>query len=252
MTYNNYFLVLLLGSVVGSFIGLCIVRLPRGESIVYPPSHCDACGRRLKPGELIPILGYILCLGRCRGCGAPVPIWYPLLEILTAGIFIGLVYRFGFNVTALKYAFLASLLIVISGIDLLTYLIPDSLVLVGLGGGLLFLPAGDVSWQSALLGAVLGGGLLLFIALVSRGGMGGGDVKLGVILGLFLGWQQLLVALFLAVFTGALVGVLLVLLRKKGRRDAMPFAPFLALGTFGAFFWGPELISWYLKTFVAH
>lgn len=236
---------------IGSFLGVCITRLPQGESIVYPPSHCDACGRRLKPGELIPVLGYILCRGRCRSCGAPVPMWYPLLEFLTAGIFMGLVYRFGFNVTALKYAFLASLLLVISGIDLSTCLIPDSLVLVGLGGGLLFLPAGNVPWQSALLGAVLGGGLLLLIAVVSRGGMGGGDVKLGVILGLFLGWQELLVALFLAVFTGALVGLLLVLLGKKGRRDAIPFAPFLALGTFGALFWGPELISWYLVTFVA-
>jgi len=251
MPFDYLFLSLLFlsGLVSGSFLTLCITRLPQGESIVFPPSHCDACGRRLGPVELIPVLGYIIYRGRCRSCGAPVPWWYPGLELLTAGIYVSLGYRFGLTMLAVKYAVLASLLLVIAGIDLQTYTIPDALVLAGLGCGLLFLPLGEISWQAALPGAALGGGLLLLIAAASRGGMGGGDVKLGLVLGLFLGWQQVLVALFLAVLAGAMLGLMLIAAGRKGRRDAIPFAPFLTAGTLGALWWGRDLISWYTATF---
>ncbi|CEP66035.1 Prepilin type IV endopeptidase, peptidase domain [Moorella glycerini] len=237
------------GSIIGSFLGLCIARLPKGESIVSPPSHCDACGRRLGAVELIPVAGYLIYRGRCRSCGAPVPWWYTGLELLTAGIYLSLWYRFGPTLVALKYAVLASLLLVIAGIDLRTYMIPDSLVLVGLGCGLLFLPLGEVYWPEALVGAALGGGILFLIAAASRGGMGGGDVKLGLVLGLFLGWQQVLVALFLAILAGALMGVILIALGRKRRRDALPFAPFLTAGTLGALWWGRDIINWYIATF---
>ncbi len=239
----------MLGLTTGSFLGLCITRIPRGESVVYPPSHCDACGRRLGPLELMPVLGYLIYRGRCRNCGTPVPWWYPGIELLTAAIYLSLWQRFGFSPLTVKYAFLASLLLVIAGVDLQTCTIPDPLVWLGLAGGLVFLPLGEMPWPAALLGAGLGGGLLLLIAVLSRGGMGGGDVKVGLVMGLFLGWQEVLLALFLAVLAGAVAGLLLVLLGRRGRRDPLPFAPFLALGTMSTIWWGTTIINWYTATF---
>ncbi|NLW07927.1 MAG: prepilin peptidase, partial [Clostridia bacterium] len=219
-------------------------------SIIYPPSHCDACGRRLRPLELVPVLGYFLYRGRCRQCGAPLFRWYPLLELLTAGLYLLLWHRFGPGWVLLKYMLLLSLMVVIAGIDLQTYLIPDGLVLLGLLLGAVFLPFADIAWQMAISGALVGGGLLLLLAAVSRGGMGGGDVKLGFILGLCLGWQQVLIVLLVAVVTGALAGLALMALGRKGRRDALPFAPCLAVGLVLALLRGPELAGWYLTKFM--
>ncbi|MGI9860042.1 prepilin peptidase [Moorella naiadis] len=242
-------LIIFLGLTIGSFLGLCIARIPRGESVVYPPSRCDACGRRLGPVELLPVLGYLIHRGRCRHCGAPVPRWYPELEVLTAAIYLSLWQHFGLSPLTIKYAFLASLLLVIAGIDLQTCTIPDPLVWLGLAAGLVFLPLGEVPWSAALLGAGLGGGLLLLIAVLSRGGMGGGDVKVALVMGLFLGWPETLLALFLAVLAGAVVGLMLMLLEHRGRRDPLPFTPFLALGTMSTIWWGTTIINWYTTTF---
>lgn len=241
--------VFLLGLAGGSFLGLCIFRLPRGESIVYPPSRCDACERRLGLLELIPVLGYIRHRGRCLSCGSPVLWWYPALEIMTGVLYLGLWYRFGPGWLLVKYVLLVSLLVVVAGIDLKTYTIPDGLVFLGLGLGLLFLPLGEVSWQDAFLGALLGGGLLLLLAVISRGGMGGGDVKLCFVLGLFMGWQHMLLTLFAAVLTGAAVGLMLMVSGRKGRRDVLPFAPFLAGGVLVALWRGAEFVEWYLTSF---
>ncbi|MDK2820109.1 MAG: leader peptidase (prepilin peptidase) / N-methyltransferase [Clostridia bacterium] len=242
-------LIAVLGFTIGSFLGLCITRLSRGESIVFPPSHCDACGRRLGVGELIPLLGFILCRGRCPSCGTKVPWWYPGIEVLTAGLYIVLYLQNGPNLVTVKYIDLVSLLLVMSGIDLITYTIPDVLILIGIGLGLIFLPFGDISWQAALIGGFLGGGLPLLLAIVSRGGMGGGDVKLGFVLGLFLGWKQVLLALFLSALLGALFGLLLMTLGRKGLRDAIPFGPFMALGTIITVLWGEGIIEWYINLF---
>jgi len=238
-----------LGLSIGSFLGLCIDRLPREESVVYPPSHCDACGRRLGAVELIPVLGFLIYRGRCRTCGTRVPLRYLLLELSTAGIYLCLWLRFGPAWAAVQYAFLLSLLILIAGIDLQTYTIPDELVLLGLLAGLIFIGIRGGSWLDAVWGFILGGGLLLAIAVLSRGGMGGGDVKLGFMVGLHLGWKLVLVALLAAVFTGAVTGLMLIIQGQKNRKDAIPFAPFMAAGTCIAVFWGKSLINWYLLVF---
>ncbi len=236
-----------IGLAGGSFLGLCIFRLPLGKSIIYPGSSCDTCGRRLGLLQLIPVLGFICFRGRCPSCRAPVFWWYPVLEVLTAFLYLGLWCRLGFSWLFIKYISLVSLLLVIAGVDLQTYTIADELVFWGLGLGLIFLPLGDIYWLDAVCSAVVGSGLLLLLAVISHGGIGGGDVKLSFVLGLFLGWQQMLVTFFIAVLAGAMAGALLLVSGHRNWGDALPFAPFLALGVLVALWRGPEIVSWYFS-----
>lgn len=236
------------GLLLGSFLNVVIYRLPRGESVVFPPSHCPHCGARLTPLELIPVASYLALRGHCRHCGAPISWRYPLVEILTAGLFLLLYLRYTFSPQFFFYALLITLLIPITFIDLEHQIIPNTLNLLGLAGGLLLLLfLRPLTWTQAFFGLVTGSGLLFLIAFISRGGMGGGDIKLAGVLGLYLGWPMLLLALFLAFVSGALVSLFLLATRIKGRRDFIPFGPFLALGAILTILAGPELVSWYLS-----
>lgn len=230
----------------GSFINVCVHRIPRHESIAYPPSHCPTCGHQLGPIELVPVLSWLWQRGRCRHCGAPISWRYPFVELLTAGLFILVYQRFGWSLTAVYWCAITSLLIVISFIDLDTLEIPTELVM---GGAVL---AAAYNWLGGtppvewLLGGGLGFGLFYLVYCFSRGGMGGGDVRLAGMLGLALGWRKLLLALLVAFVAGAVVSVLLLLLKRVTRKDPMPFGPFLAAGGYVAALWGDRLIAWYL------
>lgn len=232
---------------VGSFLNVCIYRIPRGESIVFPPSACPACGRRLRPAELIPVLSFFLQLGCCRGCGAAVSLRYPVVELLTALLFTFLFLQFGWPEFLFHAAFYAVLLVVFF-IDLDHQIIPNRLVLVLLLYALLVqLVMPLIPWSVALWGGALGGGLFLLLAVVSRGGMGGGDIKLVTVLGFWFGWGQLLLLLFLAFLVGGLVGGLLLALGLKKRKDGIPFGPFLVLAAFVVTVWGESILGWYLR-----
>lgn len=240
----------LLGLCTGSFLNVVIYRLPRGESITFDRSHCPSCGKQLVWYDLIPVLSYLLLLGRCRSCHTRISIKYPIVEFLTGIIFVVLFLHFGATLVFLKYLFLSALLEAVSFIDLEHYIIPNSLVITGLIGGVfLNLAARDVGVVSALIGILITSGFLLLIALVSKGGMGGGDIKLAAVTGLFLGWPLAPFGLFLGACVGGVVAIFLLLFRIKGRKDPLPFGPFIAVGTFFAFLYGFDVINWYLQYF---
>lgn len=235
------------GLVVGSFINVLIWRLPRGESVVHPPSHCPSCQHRLGARDLVPVLSWVLLRGRCRYCGSPVPASYPLVEAVTGAVFAALVAVHGLHPRTAGYAILATILITAAGTDMRSRLIPNRLTLPAIAFALAWSAAVRVPHlTSSLLGLVIAGGLFLVIAILSRGGMGGGDVKLAAAAGAFLGLRYSLLGLFLAFIFGAVVGLILMALGKKKRRDYIPFAPFIAAGCLAAMLFGDPILQWYL------
>lgn len=240
------FLAALLGLVVGSFLNVCIYRIPAGESIVAPPSRCASCGTRLGALDMVPLLSYMLLRGRCRHCGSRFSPRYLLVEALTAAVFAAVAIKLGPGAAVLKYLFLSSLLLVAAFIDLDHMIIPNRLVLAGLAAGAAFIPAtGEITALNALGGAASASGFLLMLNIVTRGGMGMGDVKLAAVIGLFLGWPLTALALFAAFLLGGLGGVLLIMSGKKKRKDPIPFGPFLSAGAFVGFMWGRDLAGLY-------
>ena len=232
---------------MGSFLNVCIYRIPRGESIVFPPSHCPKCGSRVVVRDLIPVFSYLFLKGRCRYCRERISPLYPLVEVLTSLLFAAIYIQFGPNELLLKYLFLTAVLVVVTFIDLEFYLIPDRIVLFALIAGLpLNLIARDLTIVSALSGMLSAGGFLLILAIVSRGGMGGGDIKLAAVIGFYLGWPNGFLALLFACMLAGIVGLALVLTRIKGRKDVIPFGPFIVAGTFISIFYGNYLLLWYL------
>jgi len=244
--------VFLFGAVVGSFLNVCIYRLPAGKSIVFPPSSCPACSTLIRWYDNIPILGWLVLRGRCRACQAPIAKQYPLVELLNGLLTLALFYRFGPTSTfAVLWVFCCAL-VVITFIDLEHQIIPDVISLPGIALGFIsssFLPW--LSWSNSLIGLVAGGGVLLLVAygyefLTKKEGMGGGDVKLLAMMGAFLGWRAVPFILFAASLVGSVIGVSLMLAQKKDGKLAIPFGPFLAFGAVLYIFYGRQIITWYL------
>lgn len=238
----------LFGLVVGSFLNVVICRLPKGESVVSPASRCPACGTPIRWYDNVPVLGYLFLGGKCRVCKARISVEYPLVELGNGLLYGTLGWRFGLAPELPVYMALTSALLAATMIDLHHQILPDRITLPGIVLGLLasatLLPSG---FLPALAGALLGGGLFFLIALVSRGGMGGGDIKLIAMIGAFLGWQAVLLTTFLAATVGGLVGVVLMLFFGKGRKFAVPFGPFLSAGAVVCLLWGNRMIDWYLS-----
>ncbi len=238
--------IFLFGMLVGSFFNVCIYRIPQGQSILYPPSHCTQCQRRLQIIDLIPVLSYVLLQGRCRYCGASYSSRYALVELLTGCLFVWCYTVFGIGFPLIKALILTSFLLVITFIDYDHQLILDKVLLFMAGAGALIeCLTPSVGLLSVLAGSLAGGGLLLLIAIASKGGMGGGDIKLATVLGIYLGAKLTLLALFLSFVIGGVVAVFILLLKRKGRRDCIPFGPFIAAGAFLSLLYGQELIRWY-------
>jgi leader peptidase (prepilin peptidase)/N-methyltransferase len=239
----NAIAVSILGFCIGSFLNVVIYRLPRGESIVTGRSHCTHCGKMIAWYDLVPLVSYLLLGGRCRDCNASISWRYPLVECLTAGLFLVLYLHFGPTMALLKYLFLSALLVAVSFIDIEHFLIPNSLVLAGVVCGVVFsLFVHDISIWSALLGAASCSGLLLLVSLVRRGGMGMGDVKLAVVTGLFLGWSLGMVGLWIGVVSCGLLCIFLMAARIRGHKDPVPFGPFIALGAIVVLLWGWQIL----------
>ncbi len=239
-----------LGLVIGSFLNVCIWRLPRKESVVAPRSYCPACERRLKWWEMVPLVSWLALGGRCRTCRAPISPVYPLVEVGAAALYAGALLAWGPTLRALAVAVFGSLLIVGGVIDARHRIIPDVVTVPGLVAGLIlgsFTPG--VGPLASVIGALAGGGFLLAVALVTGGGMGGGDIKLAAMMGAFLGWSSLIAGLLLGFVAGALFGGALLVAGVKRRRDLMAFGPFLAAGGLAAAFWGQAIVGWYLRVF---
>ena len=247
LLFAAYFII---GSVIGSFLNVCIYRLPEGKSIVSPPSSCGSCGHHLGALDMIPIFSYIFLRGRCRYCGASYSCRYALVELLTGLVFLscGLYYYPGVNMF-LVWIFLAGLIVEFF-VDLDHQIILDEVLALLLPLGLINAYYVLPNLWDALYGALFAGGLMLVIFLLSRGGMGAGDVKLSFVLGVWLGLKPAIVCIFLAFVLGGFIGVMLLVTKLKSRKDPIPFGPFLCFSAYISLLFSPYLIYWYWKLFI--
>ena len=245
--------VIMFGLAVGSFLSVVATRLPAGGSLWRPGSRCPACGAGIAWHDNIPVLSFALLRGRCRACRAPISWQYPAVELATGALF-GLAYvRFGPTPAFAVAAGLLAALVVITVIDLRHQIIPDAITLPGIVVGFAANVAiGRLGWAESALGILVGGGIFWLVLhgsllVLGQEGLGGGDVKLGAMLGAFLGWKATLLAIFLAVTGGGLVALALLGLKVRGRKDPIPFGPFLAAAGATALLWGDRLLAWYLR-----
>ena len=237
----------------GSFLNVCIYRLPRNESLVFPASHCPLCGSAIRPWHNIPVVSYLLLRGRCRSCAAPISARYPLVELTTALLGLALYLRFGLTFPFFVLALLCGALVVVTFIDLEHQIIPDEISLTGIVIGFacsFFIPR--LGWLNSLLGILAGGGSLYLVAwayhlFTGKEGMGGGDIKLLAMLGAFFGWKAIPLIIFISSLTGSVIGITLMLTKKQDGKLAIPFGPFLVIGTLVHIFFGRQLVDWYLN-----
>lgn len=248
----TFLFVFLFGAILGSFLNVCIYRLPKRESILCPPSHCPYCNEPIKFYDNIPILSYLLLRGKCRHCKEHISIRYPIVEGLSGLISLALFIKYGLTVQFLLFLLFAASLISITFIDLDHQIIPDIISIPGIFFGIgasFFIPI--MSWSESLFGILVGGGFLLLVAigykwLTGREGMGGGDIKLLAMVGAWLGWKAIPFILFSSSLIGVLIGGGSLLISKKGLRYKIPFGPFLSISSIIYIFFGPELIKWYI------
>ena len=238
------------GIVFGSFFNVVGLRVPKKQSIVSPPSHCTSCKRKLGVLDLIPVFSYLLLKGKCRGCGSKISPVYPFMEFVTGGLFALSFYMLGFSVELIVALLFVSLLVIITVSDIAYMIIPNKVLLpfaVVLFGLRLVIPL-EIWWDS-ILGAVVGFLILYLIAVVSKGGMGGGDIKLFFVIGLVLGTTNTLVTLFLAALIGSIAGMIILKRSGQGRKTPVAFGPSIALAAVIAYFWGADFVGWYSNLF---
>ena len=240
--------IFIFGLIIGSFCNVVIYRLPHGKSIITPGSGCRSCTAPIRPWDNIPVLSYLLLRGRCRACKERIAPRYLFVELTSGVLYVLLWRRFGLTTPFTVYALFTSSLLIIALIDLDHKIIPNIITLPGIAVGLgLSVWALPITPQTSLFGLLVGGALFYLIAVVSKGGMGGGDIKLIAMIGAFLGWQGALFTIFSGALLGSLVGMMLMLLGKKGRKDKVPFGPFLSCGAVLFMLSGDDLIQWYLN-----
>ena len=247
----------LLGMAVGSFLNVCIDRLPRNLSIVTLPSHCERCQHSLAPRDMVPVLSYLWLRGRCRYCKALIPVRIPIVEATTGLLFAYAAFRYEATIETVVVLAFVGVLVVVFFIDLEHNLILNRIMYPSIVAGLLLAPFGPLgdgqsilqAYLYALLGALVGAGVLYAIYLAARGGFGGGDVKLGGFLGAMLGVPKVFVALPMSFVAGGLVGIALIIFKVRGRKDTVPFGPFLAVAALVTLFWGKAIFDWYKGLF---
>jgi len=236
------------GAVVGSFLNVCIYRIPDNESIIKPLSRCPQCKKPIRFYDNIPIISFLILKGKCRDCGQKISWRYPLVELITALFALLLFIKFGLSLQFLAVFVFTAVLIIITFIDLDHQIIPDVLTLPGIP---IFLLAGifimKVPWHEALIGVLVGGGVLFAIAFVyekltKREGMGGGDIKLLGMIGGFFGWKALIFIILMSSMGGAIIGIALMIIKKQDMKYAVPFGPFLAAAAVAYIFWGEEFM----------
>lgn len=246
------------GMVLGSFTNVCIYRIPEKISLWAPPSTCPGCGYQIKWYDNIPVISYILLGGKCRKCKTAISMQYPMVEMLS-GFIVALIYlKLGLSYDVLFLSAIVVVLITIAAIDFKTMIIPNGTViaLIIIGGlytlARIIFPSEfvlPITWLEALIGFFAASVPLFIVAVLSKGGMGGGDIKLMAAAGLFLGWKGILVAMITGSLIGAIVSLTLIAMKKKKRKDMIPFGPFLCLGILVAAIVGPDIIQWYTGLF---
>jgi leader peptidase (prepilin peptidase) / N-methyltransferase len=242
----------LFGAAIGSFLNVCIYRLPRGRSVVWPASACPGCERQLAWYENIPVIAYLALRGRCRTCGVPISLRYPIIEAITGVLFAAAYWYYGPSLLLVSRLLFVCALIVLFAIDLEHHLLPNVITLPGIAVGFAFSLLTEPGWMSSAIGIALGGGVLYTIAEVyyrvrHEEGLGMGDVKMLAMVGAFLGWKLTLVTLMMASFSGSIVGLALIASRRGSLKYALPFGTFLAMGAVLAATIGPGVIDWYFR-----
>lgn len=243
------FVVILLGLCIGSFLNVCIYRIPREESIGFPPSHCTSCGYKLRIYDLIPILSFVILKGKCRGCNEKISFQYPIIELINGILYLLIYLQYGVSMSTIKFMLLTSIMIVIGMIDLKTqFVFSSTTILAGMIGVAFivfqWITEGKFPLDN-IIGGLIGLGLIGLIVVLTRG-MGEGDIEIAAVAGLFLGVKATIFMLFIAVILGGIVGALLLIKNKKGKQE-MAFGPYLAMGTILAIFIGEQLIKIYLE-----
>ena len=244
------FFIILFGLCIGSFLNVCIFRIAKEENIAFPPSHCTSCSYELKVKDLIPVFSYIFLKGKCRNCKENISNQYPIVEILNSTIYVLLYLQFGLSISLIKYCLLVSLLIVIGFIDFETKYVYSSTVIFGIVSAVIFF---IVDWiitkripVSLIIGGILGFGVIWLIVHLT-GGMGEGDVDIALIIGLFLGTNNILLALFLSFVIGGIAATFILVFKlNKGERE-IAFGPYLAIGGILTMLYGTNLINYYLN-----
>lgn len=245
---TEVFFAAMLGAVIGSFLNVCIYRIPRGESVIFPSSHCPHCLHQLGPLDLIPILSWLFLRGKCRYCAGTITARYPFVEILTALLFAQAAYMAPTGAAFAEGALTAACLVVIFFIDLEHQLIFHRVLAVWLLASLLPLADGRaIDFTNRLWGAGAAGGFLLFLYLITRGGIGEGDVKMSLAAGWWLGFPGAVLYLAISFLVGGIVAAALLITGIKGRRDPIPFGPFLCIGAWTTFYWGASIWQWYWR-----
>lgn len=238
------------GLIFGSFFNVVGLRIPKGESIVRPPSHCTVCNRNLTARDLVPVISYLFLQGKCRGCGTKLHWMYPVMELVTGLLFAFAFTQLGLSLELIVAILFISLLVIITVSDIAYMLIPDKILLfflVPLIVARILSPLAP--WWDSIVGAVIGFGVLFLIAVLSKGGMGGGDIKLFFVIGVVLGTMHTLLTLFLASLIGAIVGLITLRIANKGRKTPIPFGPSIAVATIITYFFGNTLVDWYMNMF---
>ena len=247
-------IIFIFGMCIGSFLNVCIYRLPESKSIADPPrSICPSCKSHIRFYDNMPVLSYIWLKGRCRNCNAPISFRYPLVELMNGIVAVALLFKFGLSVESFVYFVFISSLIVITFIDLDHQIIPDIITLPGIPMGLIAsfaLPT--ITLKASALGLLIGGGSLWFVAwaynlIAHRDGMGGGDIKLLAMIGTIIGWKGVIFTIFASSVIGSCVGITMMLIKGKNMKFAIPFGPFLSIGAIAYVFFGAQFIAWYLS-----
>lgn len=244
---------LIIGLCIGSFLNVCIYRIPKEEKVSFPPSHCTSCGYNLKFFDLVPVLSFIALKGKCRKCKEKISIKYPIVELTNGIIYLGLYLKFGYTLDFFKYALLTSLLLVIGIIDLKTKYVYRSTTITGAISGTIFLIFNWIITKefplNYFLGAIIGFTIIYIIVIVT-GGMGEGDIEILAICGLFLGTKNIFLVLFLSFIFGGIISIILLIRKQKGRKDEIAFGPYIVLGAFVTIFIGDIIIKWYSNFFI--
>ncbi len=247
-------IIFIFGMCIGSFLNVCIYRLPASKSIANPPrSICPNCNSHIRFYDNIPVLSYIWLKGRCRNCDAPISFRYPLVEVMSGIVAVAMLFKFGLSLESLVYFVFISSLLVITFIDLDHKIIPDVISLPGIPIGLVAsfaLPT--ITLKASALGLLIGGGSLWFVAwaynlIAHRDGMGGGDIKLLAMIGTIIGWKGVIFTIFASSVMGSCVGITMMLIKGKNMKFAIPFGPFLSIGAIAYVFFGAQFIAWYLN-----
>ena len=244
----EYGLIAILGLVIGSFLNVCIYRIPKEESIAFPPSHCAKCQHSLSPIDLVPVFSYIFLRGRCKYCNGEISIRYPLIECLNGILYLIIYLKFGLTIIALKYCILVSVLIVIGIIDYDTqFVFTSTTIFSGIIAGI-FIIIQAIVYKSGtidlILGGVIGSGIIGIIVFLTKG-MGEGDIEIAAVCGLFLGIKGILLGLFLAIILGGVVGIVILTLKLKKAKEKIAFGPCIAIGSLISMLWGVEILKFY-------